>query len=352
MSTSTGELDPAFEGAGKEPGLQIWRVENFHPVPVPKASYGKFFMGDSYIVLKTTATKSGALRHDIHYWLGKDTSQDEAGSVAILTVELDEALGGGPVQYREVQGDESEKFLSYFKPCIIPQPGGTASGFKHTEINAHELVTRLYQCKGVRVQEVPVEKSSLNHGDIFILDTQSKIYQFNGSDSSIRERGKAMEVVQHIKDLYHEGSCDIVTIADAEVADDAEASKFWEYFGGFGTISAQTSHEDNSKEEGPSAQLYNVQQGKPVPVDTESLTMDLLETNKCYLLESGLEIYVWMGKGTSLADKKGASKAAEELLHDPKRKKSRVVRVIEGYETGLFKSKFTGWAQGEEPEDD
>lgn len=79
--------------------------------------------------------------------------QDEAGSAAILTVELDEALGGGPVQYREVQGDESEKFLSYFKPCIIPQPGGTASGFKHTEINAHEHVTRLYQCKGVRVQE-------------------------------------------------------------------------------------------------------------------------------------------------------------------------------------------------------
>ncbi|KAF3324733.1 Ramosa1 enhancer locus 2 protein [Carex littledalei] len=80
------------------------------------------------LICQTTASKSGALRHDIHYWLGKDTSQDEAGSVAILTVELDEALGGGPVQYREVQGDESEKFLSYFKPCIIPQPGGTASG--------------------------------------------------------------------------------------------------------------------------------------------------------------------------------------------------------------------------------
>lgn len=61
--------------------------------------------------------------------------------------------------------------------------------------------------------------------------------------------------------------------------------------------------------------LSSVQQGKPVPVDTESLTMDLLETNKCYLLESGLEIYVWMGKGTSLADKKGASKAAEVCFH-------------------------------------
>ncbi|KAJ1698002.1 hypothetical protein LUZ63_006514 [Rhynchospora breviuscula] len=351
MSTSAGELDPAFEGAGKEPGLQIWRIENFHPVPIPKSSHGKFFSGDSYIVLKTTATKSGALRHDIHYWLGKDTSQDEAGSAAILTVELDEALGGGPVQYREVQGNESEIFLSYFKPRLIIQPGGAASGFKHTEVNAQEHVTRLYQCKGAHVEEVPVDKSSLNHGDIFILDTQSKIYQFNGSDSSIMERGKAMEVVQHIKDTYHEGSCDIVTIEDAEVADDAEASEFWRYFEGFGPISAKTSQGDISSDVGSNKQLFYVQHGKPVPVGTENLTRDLLETNKCYLLESGLEIYVWIGKGASLADKKSASVAAEELLRDPKRKKSHVIRVIEGHETGLFKTKFADWAQEEEAED-
>lgn len=50
--------------------------------------------------------------------------------------------------------------------------------------------------------------------------------------------------------------CCCFSKADGEVADDAEASKFWEYFGGFGTISAQASHEDHSKDEGSSAQLY------------------------------------------------------------------------------------------------
>lgn len=67
---------------------------------------------------------------------------------------MDATLGGRAVQYREVQGNETEKFLSYFKPCIIPQQGGVASGFKHTEVNEHEHVTRLFVCKGKHVVHV------------------------------------------------------------------------------------------------------------------------------------------------------------------------------------------------------
>ena len=64
------------------------------------------------------------------------------------TVELDAGLGGRAVQHREIQGHESDKFLSYFKPCIIPLEGGVASGFKKLE--EEEFETRLYTCKGKR----------------------------------------------------------------------------------------------------------------------------------------------------------------------------------------------------------
>lgn len=60
--------------------------------------------------------------------------------------------------------------------------------------------------------QVSFARSSLNHDDIFILDTKSKIFQFNGSNSSIQERAKALEVVQYIKDTYHDGKCDIASI--------------------------------------------------------------------------------------------------------------------------------------------
>lgn len=65
--------------------------------------------------------------------------------------------------------------------------------------------------------QVLFARSSLNHDDIFILDTKSKIFQFNGSNSCIQERAKALEVVQYVKDTYHDGKCDIGAVGNYAV---------------------------------------------------------------------------------------------------------------------------------------
>ncbi|PHU25090.1 Villin-5 [Capsicum chinense] len=357
----------------------------------------------------TSASKSGALRHDIHYWLGEDTSQDEAGAAAIKTVELDAALGGRAVQYREVQGHETEKFLSYFKPCIIPLKGGITSGFKHVE--EEEYKTCLY---------VPFARSSLNHDDIFILDTKSKIFQFNGSNSSIQERAKALEVVQYIKDTYHDGKCEVAAIEDGKLMADAETGEFWGFFGGFAPLPRKTTRDESRSIVTVPTRLYSssldgqnyvvpvaggrwqesrgfsrgmwldmellwarpnfmgddsgqvltknlqqhfvgtmlfvepslslsqhlgAQKGQAEPVEIESLTRELLDTNGCYIIDCGIEGFVWMGRNTSLDERKTASGAADELLLGLDRPKCHVVRVIEGFETVMFRSKFDSWPQ-------
>ncbi|XP_073269099.1 villin-4-like isoform X2 [Primulina huaijiensis] len=338
------DLDPVFKGAGQKVGIEIWRIENFNPVPIPKSSHGKFFTGDSYVILKTTTTKNGALHHAIHYWLGKDTSQDEAGAAAIKTVELDAALGGRAVQYREVQGHETEKFLSYFKPCIIPQEGGVASGFNHVEAEAHQ--TRLFECKGkhvVHVKEVPFARSSLNHDNIFILDTESKIFQFNGSNSSIQERAKALEVVQYVKDTYHDGKCEIAVIEDGKLMADADSGEFWAFFGGFAPLPKKTTTNECKNTELTSPKLFCIENGEAVPVEADSLIRELLDSYKCYLVDCGTEAFVWMGRNTSLTARKAARKTVDEVLHGLDRSECLIIGVIEGFETVLFRSKFDLW---------
>ena len=48
--------EPAFKGAGAAPGIEVWRIEKLLPVRVKEAP-GKFYQGDSYILLVTTASK-------------------------------------------------------------------------------------------------------------------------------------------------------------------------------------------------------------------------------------------------------------------------------------------------------
>ncbi|XP_071717108.1 villin-2-like [Rutidosis leptorrhynchoides] len=76
------------------------------------------------------------------------------------------------------------------------------------EIEEEEFQIRLYTCKGkraVRLKQVPFSRSILNHDDVFILDTKDKILQFNGANSNIQERAKALEVIQLLKDDFMMG---------------------------------------------------------------------------------------------------------------------------------------------------
>ncbi|RWR95385.1 villin-2 [Cinnamomum micranthum f. kanehirae] len=346
MASATKVVDPAFQGVGQRIGSEIWRIENFQPVPLPKSDYGKFYMGDSYIILQTTSGKGGAYLYDIHFWIGRDTSQDEAGTAAIKTVELDAVLGGRAVQHRELQGHESDKFLSYFKPCIIPLEGGVASGFKKCEDENFE--TRLYVCRGKRVvklKQVPFARSSLNHDDVFILDTENKIYQFNGANSNIQERAKALEVIQYFKEKYHEGKSEVAIIDDGKLVAESDSGEFWVLFGGFAPIGKKATSEDDVTLETTPGKLYSITDGQVKMLAESELSKSMLENNNCYLLDCGAEVFVWVGRVTQVEDRKSASQAAEEFISNQNRPKStRVTRVIQGFETHSFKSNFESWS--------
>ena len=138
----------------------------------------------------------------MHFWLGKDTSIDERGVAAYKTVELDDLLGDAPVQHREVQGQESDLFVSYFKPALIVLAGGVASGFHHATATSYAPRLLKIHTKGQQVRVMQTETTSakeLNHGDVFILDAGLKFWQWQGNKSAPFEKRKAAEISSHLR---------------------------------------------------------------------------------------------------------------------------------------------------------
>ncbi|PON63017.1 Villin [Parasponia andersonii] len=352
MSLYTKDTDPAFQGAGTKAGLEIWCIENLQLVPVPKTSYGKLYCGSTYVILHTSLPKSGLPLHDIHYWLGNDSNKVDSVLASDKALELDATLGSCAVQYRELQGQETEKFLSYFKPCIIPIEGVYSS--QQGNSNGVTYQVTLLTCKGdhvVHVKEVPFSRSSLNHNDVFILDTASKIFLFSGCNSSTQERAKALEVVQYIKETKHNGKCEVATVEDGKFVGDPEVGEFWSLFGGYAPIPRESPSFFQDQSDIQSMNLFWINtQGKLSQSGSGSFTREMLEADKCYMLDCEAEIYVWMGRLTSVTERKTSISAAEDFLRNQGRSAGTHLSLItEGLETAKFRSYFTDWPQKVEP---
>ncbi|XP_016011409.2 gelsolin isoform X2 [Rousettus aegyptiacus] len=340
---------PEFLKAGKEPGLQIWRVEKFDLVPVPRNLYGDFFTGDAYVILKTVQLRNGNLQYDLHYWLGNECTQDESGAAAIFTVQLDDFLNGRAVQHREVQGFESGTFLGYFKSGIKYKKGGVASGFKHVVPN-EVVVQRLLQVKGrrvVRATEVPVSWDSFNNGDCFILDLGNDIYQWCGSNSNRFERLKATQVSKGIRDNERSGRARVHVVEEG-----SEPEAMLQVLGPKPTLRAGT--DDTVKEDAANrklAKLYKVSNsagGMSVSLvaDENPFAQVVLRSEDCFILDHGKDgkIFVWKGKQANMEERKAALKTASDFINKMQYPKQTQVSVLpEGGETPLFKQFFKNW---------
>ncbi|XP_052781812.1 gelsolin-like protein 1 [Mya arenaria] len=292
--------EPAWKEAGTKPGLQIWRIVKFQVTEWPKEDYGKFFNGDSYIILNTyTEGGSADLKYDVHFWIGSESSQDEYGTAAYKTVELDTFLDDKAVQHREVQGFESELFRSYFK-SLVTMEGGAETGFRHVEPTKYK--TRLLQVFGkganLTIREVPLNKKSLNSDDVFILDAGTTVWQFNGNNASPFEKARSMEFLQNI-----EG--ERAGHAKGEVVDEhsiSEAHQFYSY------LADEDEEGADEVDIGGEKKLFSVcdASGKTEfkELKTGGITKEDLGSDDVFLFDSCEQIFVWIGKNASPAEKR------------------------------------------------
>jgi gelsolin len=348
LKLAAAKTEKAWAEAGKKPGVQIWRIEKFQVVPkTAPGEFGKFYSGDSYIVLNTyravdiEGKLTDKLLYNVHFWLGAKSTQDEMGTAAYKTVELDDLLGDLPVQYREVQGHESKEFLDLFSGQITIMEGGMDSGFNHVKPEAY--TPRLLHMKGskqIRVTEVATSWKSLNNGDVFLLDAGLDIWQWNGKTAGINEKRKAQDIIQNLK-KERNGRPKAVVLDDLE-----NDEKFWKILGGKpekGQIAAATS-DDIKVEKVKILFELSDKTGKLVrtKVAEGAVKKAMLKTEEVFLLDLGHTVYCWIGKGASAQERKNGIKVGTEYLGEAGRPAhTPVVRVLEGAEPKGFLGEFS-----------
>jgi len=344
--------EPAWNNGiiGHSPGLYIWRIEDFQIIPWPASRTGQFYEGDSYIVLHSyTIGDEEKLRHEIFFWLGSQTSQDEAGTAAYKTVELDEFLSGSAVQHREVQIQPSEEFLSLF-PRLKILSGGVNSGFTHVEAGdaekSKESVTLLRVFKqggggGIVVHEVEPTWKSLDDEDVFVLEWKGeKIWVWQGRKASPMEKAKAALVVADLTSAKH---------INVEVVSQTEARSrvIVDLLGGSdehvsGSFEAKRPIE-TAKQTAKKLFRLSDASGKlefDLVKEGERVEKADFDTRDVFLLDVGRIIWVWRGREASEQERKSWISVAQQYVGSlGERHATPFASVVEGNEgTGFFKA--------------
>uniref|UniRef100_A0A8K9XA66 HP domain-containing protein n=1 Tax=Oncorhynchus mykiss TaxID=8022 RepID=A0A8K9XA66_ONCMY len=376
-------MEYTFRAVTHNPGIIIWRIEvkrlsvsilfkmdqgvysqsvvktislssqKMELVQVPEKSLGNFYEGDCYILLSTQKVGS-SLIYDIHYWIGSQSSQDEQGAAAVYTIQLDEFLGSGPVQHREVQNYESDAFRGYFKQGVIYKKGGVASGMRHTETNSYDI-QRLLHVKGkkrISAMEVEMSWESFNLGDVFLLDSGKTIIQWNGPESNRQERLKGMLLAKDIRDRERGGRAEIGVIEGDTEGNSSKLMEILISILGQRTSKLLNGMPDETADQQQKAQLtlYHVSnaegQMKVTEVATRPLVQDLLNHDDCYFLDQGgVKIFVWKGKRANKAERQAAfSRALEFIKLKNYSTTTNVETVNDGAESALFKQLFQSWS--------
>eukprot|EP00055_Hartaetosiga_balthica_P018479 m.134501 g.134501 ORF g.134501 m.134501 type:complete len:825 (+) comp9619_c0_seq1:71-2545(+) len=325
-----------------KPLLKVWRIEQFKVVPLDQEDFGAFYDGDSYIILHAyNKNGNGAIMYDIHFWIGSQSSQDEYGTAAYKTVELDDFLGGLASQFREVQDHESRRFKALFKSIIVME-GGVATGFRH--VTPKEYRHRLLHVKGklnTIALEVPIKIDSLNGSDSFVFDGGLNIVVWHGKKAGLMEKNKAANLAQALDD--QRGGMAVRSVYDQ---DDDDMGFFKAMGIEKGTIKAEDTKVTDSKvdigqkkllkvsDESGTTQMEEIASG-------DNISRDKLTSADAYVLDDGYEIMVWIGKDASINERRSALNFAAKYLKDNnKPMETPISKIFEGAENELFEAAF------------
>eukprot|EP00795_Rhopilema_esculentum_P012114 gene12114-2720_t len=329
VKKDSAESEPAWQGAGQEVGIKIWRIVKFKVTDWPKEDYGEFYDGDSYIILNTyKKPDSDELLYDVHFWIGKSSSQDEYGTAAYKTVELDTFLDDKPVQHREVMNHESALFKTYFDQIQILK-GGADSGFRRVVPDSPK--TRLLHFKGttlknIVIKEIAAKRGNLNSEDVFIIDGFFELYQFNGKDADKDEKFRAAQYVQQLKSDRCGKVKTAVVLEEERTSSDHKALKMLRD-GSSAKVCGKLSDAAGNME------FKEIAAGKDI-------NKSLFSSDDVFIFDRADHCFVWIGKNASVDERRNAMAYGHNHISGTDHAFIPISVVCEGKESAAFNESF------------
>ncbi|WP_371803390.1 hypothetical protein [Candidatus Lokiarchaeum ossiferum] len=159
-----------------------------------------FTTGDAYLVVNEEEKK-------IYVWLGSKCSVDEKGTAAVEARRIDDGkvFNGAAKIITYDEGDEAPEFLARLKNLKILDKNLAKTMLKDVKTGEFadqaNHVNALYRISSeeynginaMKYVQVPFEKKSLDSEDCFIADLGVDIWVWQGKDSNVKEKVKAIQ---------------------------------------------------------------------------------------------------------------------------------------------------------------
>jgi len=272
---------------------------------------------------------------------------------AKYTVDLDDSMGGYPVQVRVVQNKEPAHFMLIFKNKLIIHMGGKASGFKNRdeEDEIDDDGTRLFHIRGtsetnVRAVQVPERSSNLNAGDCFVFETPNRLYLWFGTGCLPEERAFTLQIYVLI-DRMAQKHLDV----DPEIVmEGRETDEFWNGFERKREPYAQNALVADV--DAPDPRLFQCSNNKGYFYAEEvwDFAQEDLIVEDVMLLDAGPEVYIWIGSKSNDEEKKGALVLATDYVKNDgtdRTAEDTCFQVLrQGMEPPAFTCHFGVWEEG------
>ncbi|XP_050337276.1 uncharacterized protein LOC126763630 isoform X1 [Bactrocera neohumeralis] len=248
-----------------------WQIHEFNFDNANASSYGHFYSAESYIVrwvyqisvtvreLSGKISKRATVGRDrcVYFcWQGNDSSANEKGAAALLTVELDKEKGA---QKRVAQGDETPAFIRLFK--LLFQHKG-----RKDDCLERRSTWRLYQITGnvpeeTLLSEVDCHARQLRSRASMLLVHGDKgvLYIWHGCKSAKHTREVAEQAADHLKtekpeDLFTHS----VSVVQVETVEEGKrASEFEAALSGYDSNAYYSLLKESTKDFAYTARLFH-----------------------------------------------------------------------------------------------